>query len=56
MTYESVLQTVSDILQLNNGPVKDLYTIEGKKVWNMSLVQICFLISYPFRDRDVYLR
>eukprot|EP00795_Rhopilema_esculentum_P007526 gene7526-13307_t len=32
ITYESVLQTVSDILQLNNGPVKDLFTIEGKKV------------------------
>ena len=32
MNYESVLQTISDILQMNNGPVKDLYTVEGKKV------------------------
>ncbi len=32
MTYEGVLQTVSDILQLNSGAVKDLYTMEGKKV------------------------
>ena len=32
MNYESVLQTISDILQMNNGPVKDLYTLEGKKV------------------------
>jgi len=32
MNYESLLQTISDILQMNNGPVKDLYTLDGKKV------------------------
>ncbi len=32
MTYEGVLQTVSDILQLNSGHVKDLFTMDGKKV------------------------
>ena len=32
MSYEGVLQTVSDILQLTNGPVKDLFTLKGKKV------------------------
>lgn len=32
LNYESMLQTISDILQMNNGPVKDLFTLEGKKV------------------------
>ena len=40
MTYDSVLQTVSDILQLNSGPVKDLYTLEGKKVLFMLFLSL----------------
>eukprot|EP00794_Sanderia_malayensis_P004629 gene4629-5236_t len=36
MSYESVLQTISDILQLNTGAVRDLFTMEGKKIGCLS--------------------
>ena len=38
MNYESVLQTISDILQMHNGPVKDLFTVEGKKVGHLAFM------------------